>query len=124
MTSKSLKIFIVDDDDSLLRSIRRLMVSAGYRDVETYSSCEEFLASAKLKERCLLILDLKFPGMGGIDLCHHLRKSGGNVHIVFISAHDNELRRAKAECGEALAFLSKPFNGKDIFAAIKSTAVA
>ena len=120
MKSENLKIFIVDNDDSLLRSIRRLMNSAGYPDVGTYGSAEDFLAGAVIVSPCLLILDLMLPGMDGISLYHHLKAKGYELSTVFISAHENELKRAKAECGDALAFLPKPFNGKDIFSAVRS----
>ena len=120
MKSQNLKIFIVDDDESLLRSIRRLMNSAGYSDVETYGSAEDFLSGAVIEPPCVLILDLMLPGMGGISLYHHIKTKGLAFETVFISAHDDELNRAKAECGEALAFLSKPFDGKDIFDVLQS----
>ena len=120
VASEKPKIFIVDDDVSLLRSIRRLMKSAGYSDVETYGSAEDFLAAAVIETPCLMILDLMLPGMSGISLYQHLRQKGFEIDTVFISAHEKELKRAKAECGEALAFLPKPFNGKDIFAAVRS----
>jgi CheY-like chemotaxis protein len=71
-----LTIFIVDDDQSVLRSVKRLMRSAGYRNIETFASAEEFLSGAVLKEPNLLILDLLWPGMGGIDLYRHLRNQG------------------------------------------------
>ena len=95
-SSEDIKIFIIDDDESLLRSIRRLMKSAGYSDVETYGSVEDFLAAAIVESPCLLILDLMLPGMGGIALYHHLKAKGHKVDTVFISAHENELERAKA----------------------------
>lgn len=120
MKSQDVKIFIVDDDQSLLRSIRRLMNSAGYVDVETYGSAEDFLSGAVIETPCVLILDLMLPGMGGVTLYHHLKSKGLAFKTVFISAHDDELKRAKTECGEALAYLSKPFDGKDMFGALQS----
>jgi FixJ family two-component response regulator len=117
---EDLSIFIVDDDQSVLRSVKRLMRSAGYRKVETFVCAEDFLSGAVLKEPGLLILDLLLPGMTGIDLYRHLRKEGRDIQTVFVSALEKELDRARAECTEALAFIQKPFQRGDLVAAVRS----
>ncbi|MFZ0614698.1 MAG: response regulator [Desulfobacterales bacterium] len=122
MKPKDLTIFIVDDDESVLRSVKRLMRSAGYRNVETFVCAEDFLNGASLDEPGLLILDLLLPGKGGIELYHRLTREGRALQTVFISALENELDRARAECGEAVAFLQKPFERGDIVAAVRSAA--
>lgn len=122
MRPKDLTIFIVDDDESVLRSVKRLMRSAGYRNVETFVCAEDFLGSASFNEPGLLILDLLLPGMGGIELYHRLAREGRSVQTVFISALENELDRARTQCVEALAFLQKPFERGDIVAAVRSAA--
>ena len=120
MKPEDLTIFIVDDDESVLRSVKRLMRSAGYRKVETYASAEDFLSGAVSKEPGLLILDLLLPGMSGIDLYHRLRQEGRAIQTVFISALEKELDRARAECSQALAFIQKPFERGDLIAAVRS----
>lgn len=120
MKSEDLSIYIVDDDESVLRSVKRLMRSAGYRNVETFACAEDFLSGAAPKEPGLLILDLLLPGMGGIDLYRHLRKEGRVIQTVFVSALEKELDRARAECTGALAFIQKPFERGDLVAAVRS----
>lgn len=120
MNPKDLTIFIVDDDESVLRSVKRLMRAAGYRNVETFVCAEDFLGGASLNEPGLLILDLLLPGMGGIELYHRLAREGSNVQTVFVSALENELDWARAECTEALAFIQKPFERGDLIAAVRS----
>lgn len=120
MKPEDLMIFIVDDDQSVLRSVKRLMQSAGYRNIETFASAEDFLSGALHKGPGLLILDLLLPGMGGIDLYRHLRNEGRAIHTVFVSALGRELDRARAECSEALAFIQKPFERGDLVAAVRS----
>jgi FixJ family two-component response regulator len=117
---EDLTIFIVDDDESVLRSVKRLMRSAGYRNVETFVSAEDFLIDADLKEPGLMILDLLLPGINGIDLYHRLRNEGRAIQTVFVSALDKELDRARTECSQALAFIQKPFERGDLIAAVRS----
>jgi FixJ family two-component response regulator len=99
------------------------MRSAGYRNIETFASAEEFLSGAVLKEPNLLIRDLLLPGMGGIDLYWHLRNEGRVIHTVFVSALEKELDRVRAECSEALAFIQKPFEREDLVAALGSVSI-
>ena len=120
MKPEDLTIFIVDDDESVLRSVKRLMRSAGYRNVETFVSAEDFLIDADLKEPGLMILDLLLPGINGIDLYHRLRNEGRAIQTVFVSALDKELDRARTECSQALAFIQKPFERGDLIAAVRS----
>jgi len=120
MVRADLTVFIVDDDESVCRALGRLMKSVGYKKVETFNSVEAFLSRAPLEGPSVLILDLRMPGMGGIELQRHLRESGYQIPIVFISAHVDELARAKAMGTEALAFLKKPFDDEDLLAAIRA----
>lgn len=115
-----LAIFIVDDDDSLCRALARLLKSAGYRNVGTFSSAEDFMLSSSPEEQSLLVLDLQLPGMSGIDLLQALRESGRSIPVVLISAHDEELMRAKSLPYDRVAFLHKPFEEKDLLSVIGS----
>ncbi len=120
MNPEGLSIFIVDDDESVLRALKRLMRSAGYRNVETFASAEDFLSHADLKGPGLLILDLMLPGMSGIELYRRLKIENRPVRTVFVSAAEKELDRARAECGEALAFIPKPFERGVLVAAVRA----
>jgi len=113
-------IFVIDDDPSILRSVRRLMRSAGYRRVEIFDSAEDFLRHAVLGPPFLLVLDLLLPGMSGIDLQRRLRESGQRPDTVFISANEGELERARTMCPEGLAFLQKPLEEGSLLAAVRS----
>jgi FixJ family two-component response regulator len=114
-----LAIFIVDDDASVSGALKRLMGSAGFKRVETFDSAEDFLKRAVLETNSLLILDVLLPGMSGIDLHHHISKSGSSVPTIFISAQEHQLERARKECPEAIDFLLKPFQGKELFEIIR-----
>jgi FixJ family two-component response regulator len=111
--------YIVDDAPALSAALRRLMRSAGFRKVETFNSAEDFLKRAVLETNSLLILDVLLPGMSGVDLQHHVRRSGLSVPTIFISAQEHQLERAQKECPEAIAFLLKPFQGKELFEIIR-----
>jgi FixJ family two-component response regulator len=120
MTDKEMTVFIVDDDKSILRSMRRLMRSAGYRNIETFASAEDFLNDAHIVPHSILILDLLLSGMGGIELFRRLREKGLAIDTVFISAREQELEKARTECPEAIAFLQKPFDMENLLTAVHS----
>jgi len=96
------------------------MKSAGYRNVHKFTSAEEFLSSVPFESPSLLILDLQLPGMSGVDLLKYLRVYGISLPIVLISAHDEELARAKSMKNPALSFLHKPFDEKELLSVIDS----
>lgn len=120
MKKEELAISILDDDDSLCRALARLLKSAGYRNVDTFSSAEDFMSSSFPEEQSLLILDLQLPGMSGIDLLRTLRQSGRSIPVILISAHDEELMRAKNLPYERVAFLHKPFEENELLSVIDS----
>lgn len=120
MNRKERIIFIVDDDSSLCRALGRLLKSAGYRNVHKFTSAEDFLSSVPFEKPSLLILDLQLPGMSGIDLMRYLQVYGISLPVVLISAHDEELTRAKSMRNPALSFLHKPFDADELLSAINS----
>jgi FixJ family two-component response regulator len=105
-------IVIVDDDDSVCRAIRRLVRSVAM-EAETFSSGQNFVdlleAMPSFQPDCL-ILDVQMPGLNGLDVQEQLVRSGKNVPVIFITAHDEVGVREKALAGGAVAFLRKPFN--------------
>jgi FixJ family two-component response regulator len=100
-------IAVVDDDASVRQSTRRLIRSFGYR-AEAFGSGEEFLASPTVAETACLVLDVRMPGMDGLEVQGRLAEMGARIPIVFLTgrATDDEERRARR--GGAVEFLRKP----------------
>ena len=113
-------VCIVDDDVSMADSTRFLVRSFGFR-AEAFLSAEEFLASELIGDAsCLiLILDLRMPGMDGLELQRHLANANHRVPIIFVSARANEGDRKQAIEKGAVDFLYKPFNEDALFKAIQ-----
>jgi FixJ family two-component response regulator len=111
------KISIVDDDDSVREALKSLLKSAGFQ-VEAFASAEEFLNSSQLLETACLILDVRMPGMSGVELQDRLATSHGGLPIVFISAHADSEARARALENGAVGFLEKPFSDEALLDAI------
>jgi FixJ family two-component response regulator len=110
---------IVDDDESLRRSVRNLLTSVGFL-VETFVSAEAFLESIHRENTGCLVADLRMPGMTGLDLLTHLATASSRIPAVILTAHDdNEARRRTLEAG-AIAFLGKPFRADALLDAVRS----
>jgi FixJ family two-component response regulator len=112
-------VSIVDDDDSVRKSLGRLFKSAGFR-VETFPSAEDFLKFGSQLETACLILDLRLTGMSGLDLQRQLAGESTRIPIIFVSAHNEEEARAQALQGGAVAFLGKPVNDKTLLDVVYS----
>jgi len=110
-------VAIVDDDELFRRSIERLVRSAGF-SVETFGSAEDFLDSADLDRTACAILDVKLPGMNGLDLQQRLISRPRAMPIVFVSAHEEAITRANALRAGAVAFLQKPFDNSTLLDAL------
>ena len=111
------KISIVDDDESVREALKSLLKSAGF-NAEAFASAEEFLNSGHLPGTDCLILDVRMPGMSGVELQDFLTASDEGVPIVFISAHADEEARARALESGAIDFLQKPFSDEALLSAI------
>jgi FixJ family two-component response regulator len=110
-------VYVIDDDPSLLRALRRLLGAGGFR-VCTFSSAEEFLESDKPTPGCL-VLDVHLGGLSGLDLQERLLAAGRRIPVVFITAHDDALTRERARRAGAVDYLRKPFNDESLIASIK-----
>jgi FixJ family two-component response regulator len=111
-------VSIVDDDESLRRSVKNLLTSVGFQ-VETFASAEAFLHSAHRADTRCVVLDLRMPGMSGLDLLMHLAATGSPIPVVILTAHsDDEARRRMLQAG-AVAFLGKPFHGEALLGAVR-----
>ena len=100
-------VAIVDDDASMRQSTDRLIRSFGYR-TQVFASGQEFLSSGAVERAACLLLDVRMPGMDGLDVQRNLAERGVRIPIVFITgrASDEEERRARS--GGAVEFLRKP----------------
>jgi FixJ family two-component response regulator len=114
------RISIVDDDESMREAIKVLIGSMGLRglSVEEFSSAEAFLNSGRSQAIDCLLLDVRMPGLGGLELQRRLAADIQQIPIVFMTAHyDEEVRTTAMEAG-AVDFLSKPFTEQELFHAI------
>jgi RNA polymerase sigma factor (sigma-70 family) len=111
-------IFIVDDDQSVGRALRRLFISAGYR-VEVFSSADEFLTNCRCKEPACMVLDVQMPGLNGLELQERMTAAEMDVAIVFITGHGDIPMSVRAMKAGAIDFLSKPFDDKDLLDAVR-----
>ena len=112
-------VSVVDDDISVGRSTRRLLRTAGLR-AEAFASAEEFLSSGLLGEAACLVLDLRMPGMNGLQLQQHLAHTSNPVPIIFLSAHSCADNERKALQAGAVRFLKKPVSKDALLLAIRN----
>ena len=117
--SRTNVISVVDNDESIRDSTRALLRSVGYT-VATFESGELFLASGAVSDTECLILDMRMPGMNGLELQRQLNVVGAGVPIIFITAHDNRTDRQLAKDAGAFDFFQKPFAARDLLAAIQA----
>ncbi len=110
-------IAVVDDDESLCRSLSRLLRAKGFQAV-TYSSGEVFLADTKRPKFDCLVLDIQFDGMSGIELQKQLVAGGSKVPIIFITAHDDPAVREEAIAAGCKAFFHKTDPGDAVLAVL------
>jgi FixJ family two-component response regulator len=110
---------IVDDDESVRNSISSLLRSAGYRTL-MFECAEAFLESERIGDADGLVLDVKMPGLSGIELQRRLREMDCSVPVIFVTAHaDDEVRQAALAQG-AIAFFGKPFNDEALLGVLRS----
>ena len=110
-------ISIVDDDDAVRNSLDDLIRSIGFR-TQGFSSAEAFLSSSQARDTACLILDVRMPGMNGIDLQHQIVAANWRIPIIFITSHADDDARARALKAGAVAFLYKPFREEELLDAL------
>ena len=116
-------ISVVDDDVSVREALWGLLRSVGFA-VNSFASAEEFLASDQLGSANCLVLDVRMPGMGGIELLRRLVTSHRKIPVILITAYEEEGMRARALSGGAGAVLIKPFSEEALLSAIHSALIA
>ena len=102
-------VCLIDDDLSVRESLSNLLRSAGL-NIETFSSAEEFLASARLEALACLLVDVQLPGITGLDLQQRLLSSEIKIPIIFLTGHGDIPVAVRAVKAGALEFLTKPFD--------------
>jgi len=110
-------VFIVDDDDSVRKSLSRVVTAAGYA-VEAYASAREFLARPPSTGPCCLVLDVRMPGVTGLDLQRTLASAVHRIPVVFVTGHGDISMSVTALKGGAVDFLTKPFDKTALLDAI------
>jgi FixJ family two-component response regulator len=112
-------VFVVDDDPPVRRSIERLIQSIGLK-VQTFQSAAEFLQHVRPEGPACLVLDVRLPGLSGLDLQRELTSRGIQLPIIFITAHGNIPMTVRAMKGGAVEFLTKPFRTRNLLDAIRA----
>lgn len=110
-------VFIVDDDASVLRSLKRLLQSAGW-NVVAYQSADDFLAAHDPQAHGCLILDMSMPGLDGLQVQRRLAERGSALPVVFLTGHGDVPTSVTAMRAGALNFLSKPVQDEALLASV------
>jgi FixJ family two-component response regulator len=111
-------VFLVDDDASVRKALTRLIKSAGYQ-VQVFGSAREFLdTSPEPESSACLVLDVRLPGLTGLDLQSELQAVNANLPIIFITGHGDIPMSVRAMKAGAVDFLSKPVKDEDLLSAI------
>lgn len=113
MTENKPTVFVVDDDPGVLDSLRFLLMSVGI-DAETYSSAHEFLEAYDPDKPGCLVLDVRMPGMSGLELQQELVSRGSPLPIIFLTAHADVPMAVTAVKRGAADFLQKPFRDQQL----------
>ena len=110
-------VFVIDDDDLVRASIQGLLKSVGLRS-EAFGAAQEFLRSKRPDAPSCLVLDVRLPGVNGLDFQHELAEAGIRIPIIFITGHGDIPMSVKAMKSGAVEFLTKPFRDQDLLDAI------
>jgi FixJ family two-component response regulator len=118
MTKVPPLVLVVDDDPSVRKGLTRVLASAGY-SVEAFASAREFLERPPHPGPCCLVLDVRMPGLTGIQLQEMLAAAGRRMSIVFVTGHADVPTSVKAMKAGAVDLLTKPVDAQDLIAAIQ-----
>jgi FixJ family two-component response regulator len=110
-------VFVIDDDELIRAAIQGLLKSVGLR-AETFETTQQFLSSKRLDGPSCLVLDVRLPGVNGLDFQRQLADSGVRIPIIFITGHGDIPMSVKAMKSGAVEFLTKPFQDEDLLNAI------
>jgi FixJ family two-component response regulator len=111
-------VFIVDDDADVRESLQELLESVGLHS-QSFGSAREFLAVNRGEGPSCLILDVRLPGISGLDLQHELKRGKVSIPIIFLTAHADVPMSVRAMKSGAVEFLTKPFRQQDLLDAVQ-----
>jgi FixJ family two-component response regulator len=111
-------VYIVDDDSGVREGLEALARSVGYR-VEKFATAKEFLLGKRQDAPSCLVLDVRLPGLSGLDLQHELKQADVDIPIVFITGHGDIPMTVRAMKAGAVEFLTKPFREQDLLDALQ-----
>ena len=117
MTGGDAIVFVVDDDAAMRRSLENLIRSVGLR-VAAFASAQEFLRSDRPEVPGCLVLDVRLPGLSGLDLQRRMAEADLDIPIVFITGHGDIPMSVRAMKDGAVEFLTKPFRDQDLLDAV------
>ena len=118
MSAVEATVFVVDDDASVREALKSLIRSVGLR-VETFASAQEFLLDRRSSVPGCLILDVRLPGLSGLDLQREMAEANIHTPIIFITGHGDIPMTVRAMKAGAVEFLTKPFRDQDLLDAIQ-----
>jgi FixJ family two-component response regulator len=118
MTETDAMVFVVDDDAPMRESLKNLIRSVGLR-AELFASAQEFLRSKRPDVPGCLVLDVRLPGLSGLDLQRRTSQAGLEIPIIFITGHGDIPMTVRAMKAGAVEFLTKPFRDQDLLDAIQ-----
>jgi FixJ family two-component response regulator len=111
-------VFIVDDDPDVRESLQELLESVGLPS-KSFGTAQEFLLSSRGNGPSCLILDVRLPGISGLDLQHELKRGKVSIPIIFLTAHADVPMSVRAMKSGAVEFLTKPFRHQDLLDAVQ-----
>jgi FixJ family two-component response regulator len=111
-------VFVIDDDPGVRKSLSDLISSIGLKAC-TFASAREFLQEKRPESPACLVLDVRLPGLGGLDLQRELAKTETPLPIIFITGHGDVPMTVRAMRGGAVDFLTKPFRDQDLLDAVQ-----
>ena len=111
-------VFVVDDDRSVRDALRRLITSVGMT-VEVFPTAQAFLSAPRGDAPGCLVLDVRLPGLSGLDLQRELSSAHATLPIIFLTGHGDIPMSVQAMKAGAIEFLTKPFRGQDLLDAIR-----
>lgn len=118
MTEAAAIVFVVDDDAAMRQSLSNLIRSVGLR-VEAFASAQEFLRSKRPDVPGCLVLDVRLPGLSGLDLQKRMAEADIEIPIIFITGHGDIAMTVRAMKAGAVEFLTKPFRDQDLLDAVQ-----
>ena len=114
-------VFVVDDDPSMLRGVKRLLRAHGY-DSELFSSAEALHNHNNFDQALCVVLDINLNDASGIEVNHRLKAAGVSLPVIFITGNDNPATRIAAMASGCLAYLTKPFVASSLIEPIERVA--